>query len=806
MREHPLQLFRRRSPGPRAAAAGLRRAWVALAVALAAACAHAAPVRVDIPAQSAARALIVLSRQTDIEVVFLYDDLKPVQSPAVRGEFEPAEALQFLLADSGFSVRATAAGKFVVVKNDEPPAPSVERTTAPLALAAPVPSRIGDLEPLQLDKFVVTPSRFGITEDLSARTATFTHDEVARLPQLGEDVFRAVAHVPGLAGSDFSAKFWVRGVSHDRVLTRLDGGTLLEPFHLKDIGGALSIIDLDTVSRLDLVTGGYTVEYGDRIGGLMLMETDRPVDARPRTTLGLSITGVRGTNRGTFAGGRGAWLLSGRLGYPDLTLAMANEEEITPRYHDVFGKVEFDVTPDHTLAVSVLSSRDRVRYLSLGDAVALTSRYRDDYAWLRWRAAFGERVAADTVLGHARLAWSRRSNSVPQANRRVLRRDFREERELEHTSLRQDWTVLLSPAAQIRAGFEATQGEAGYDIARATERWRVEDGRLALDLFGRSVMRVVDGSTFAGYAAWRQLIGKSIVVEPGLRYEQHDYLGSKALSPRLNVAATWRETTVRAAWGVFRQGQGVHELPVSDGETAFAEPERAEQIVLGIDRLLRAGLTMRLEVFRRDVDDPRPHWENLAHPVRLTGELDFDRVRLAPSRARAQGVEASVRHTTPHLRWSASYAWNRAEEEIDGRWRPVLRDQRHTLRLDATYSPNARWDFSAAWQYRSGWPTTAFDYDVQPLANGDFLFKARLGEPLAARLPAYHRLDLRVTRTWRGLRSTVRAFVDVFNVYSAKNSFRYDTIVEGPASDLRQVRLPKKSMPILPSVGVQWEF
>ena len=74
---------------------------------------------------------------------------------------------------------------------------------------------------------------------------------------------------------------------------------------------------------------------------------------------------------------------------------------------------------------------------------------------------------------------------------------------------------------------------------------------------------------------------RALVVEPGLRFDRHDYTGDSAWSPRLNAALTLGRATVRAAWGDYRQSQGLHEISVADGERTFQRGERAEHRVLG---------------------------------------------------------------------------------------------------------------------------------------------------------------------------------------------------------------------------------
>src|SRR5687767_4172098 len=115
--------------------------------------------------------------------------------------------------------------------------------------------------PVKLAEFVVTPSRYGVSEERTTAGATLTSAEIEALPQLGDDLYRSIARLPGLAADDFTAQFWVRGAPHGELLARLDGVELVEPFHLKDVDGALSIVDPQTISRLELITGGFTVDF-----------------------------------------------------------------------------------------------------------------------------------------------------------------------------------------------------------------------------------------------------------------------------------------------------------------------------------------------------------------------------------------------------------------------------------------------------------------------------------------------------------------------------------------------------------------
>ena len=80
----------------------------------------ARPIRFDIPAQPAAKALLAFSKQSGADVLYSFEDLKSVRSHAVAGDFEPAAAIKRLLEGTDFSATQDGAGKFVVARTKAP--------------------------------------------------------------------------------------------------------------------------------------------------------------------------------------------------------------------------------------------------------------------------------------------------------------------------------------------------------------------------------------------------------------------------------------------------------------------------------------------------------------------------------------------------------------------------------------------------------------------------------------------------------------------------------------------------------------
>ncbi len=97
----------------------LRRLVVCLGGLLAIAAA-AKPVDFNLPAGPATQSLLAFSQQAHVEVLYSFDELKPAETPAVQGRFEPEDALAHLLSNTGFAARRTFTGKFVVARNTRP--------------------------------------------------------------------------------------------------------------------------------------------------------------------------------------------------------------------------------------------------------------------------------------------------------------------------------------------------------------------------------------------------------------------------------------------------------------------------------------------------------------------------------------------------------------------------------------------------------------------------------------------------------------------------------------------------------------
>ena len=662
---------------------------------------------------------------------------------------------------------------------------------------------------LALSEIVVTPGYFGLLQSSLAAPASLSRDQLETIPQIGEDIYRAVSRLPGVSADDFSAKFNVRGGSGDELYVSLDGLELAEPFHLKDIGGAFSIIDIQALGNASLTTGGFSAEYGDRLTGVFTLTTADPRTDRVHTSLGVSVMNARATSQGGFAGGKGGWLVSARPGYIDLALKLTDiRDSIKPRYYDLFAKAQYDLGRGGRVAVHALHANDDFRYVDDNEP-SISSNYRSSYGWLTWDARLGARVRVQSVASIGALGWRRDGDKF---DRSIEATRIRDDRSLHRIAMRQDWSLDASPSVLLKWGVEAKRESASYDYFSAVNL-RLRDG-VDSDAVDTTMSTVAPrGSKTAFYFAPRVKLLPSLALEVGVRHDRSSQLGESITSPRVNLS--WQpasRTTVRAAWGRYSQSQQLFSLQAQDGVSTFSPAQRAEQRIVGVEQVLPAGLTARVEGYERRVTSPHSEYVSVGGDILLFPELSWDRMLVTRTGGRDRGLELQLsRSNGGRMDWSGSYALASSRDEIGGRMVPRSFDQKHALHGDWSYRPASNaWRLSVGGVWHSGWPYTPTILVVDTLVNTDTRFSVhqqRLPGPLnSERLRAYRRIDARWTRYFDTRGGRLSMFGEVYNLMGTANArgiFKFLRVNgRGVVVETEEIT----QWPRLPLAGFTWEF
>ncbi len=676
---------------------------------------------------------------------------------------------------------------------------------------------------ISVRNIVVAPGRFAIMDGTQAVRQSLSRRDIESIPQLGEDIYRAVRRLPGISSNDYSARFNVRGGQHDEVLVLLDGMELYEPFHLKDVdGGALSIIDIATIEGIDLMTGGFTANYGDRMSGVFDIKTKRPPVSRKQFSLGISFMNMRAMSRGAFADNKGSWLLSARRGYLDIILDLTGDdsfEEFSPNYYDLLAKVQYQLAPSQVLSVNLLHSRD---YLDVVDYIdgqndTAETTYGNSYVWLSLRTSLGANLTVRTQTSFGRVTHDRFAASYDLPYHRL---DFRvtDDRRFHFFGLKQDWEWELSERNYLKAGIDVRRFESSYDhfaVENIYHRWAPGFGYFRLDT--TEALMEPSGERLSVYVADRFRVVEKLTAELGVRYDRVSYSDDENISPRVNLVYDFSErTSFRGGFGHYYQSQRIHAISVQDDETDFYAAEKAVHWVIGLQHRFNNGLQFRLDGYHKRYTDLQPRHANYLGDVALLGPLVSDRYTRMCDGSTAKGIELYLRkENAGKFTWWASYALSRIDEEIGSIITHGTEtvfdkeingptDQRHTFYLDCGYRPSENWQMNLAWHYHTGLPFTPLE--IAEEVHYNVLYRStRIGEPLSRRYPPFSRVDLRINRYHRTSRGQFSVFLEIVNLLNRENVWHY--IYDWEYTDSWHLnRTAEHWFKILPSLGVAYSF
>lgn len=683
----------------------------------------------------------------------------------------------------------------------------------------------------QLSEVTVTPGSFSFLDAGPASRQTMTRADIETAP-FGEDVFRAVSRLPGLSSGDYAAHFSIRGGRHDETLILFDGLEIYEPFHLKDFAeGALSIIDVEAIDGVELLTGGFPARYGDKTSGVMSISSRTPKEAGTHVTVGASLTNAHVLAEGAFADRKGSWLLSGRRGFIDQLLSIINKKETkAPTYEDFFGTVRYKIHPSHALAVSALHAGDRYRFSISGttgfnDSIkteeAANNGYGNSYAWATLQSLFGPHLTVNTLASVGSV------NATREGDEHHLLRPIelyavKGKRDFSVVGLKQHFSWQSSSRMILNWGYDVRSMHANFDWINRVTQNPDDPTPDTLGFYPKITTKTkkTDGRTIGAYVSDRIQLFDPLTLEVGLRYDGATYTNDSDWSPRIHGLVRLSDrTSVRAGWGHYRQRQGIADENAFDKLNGYFPSELSKQYTLGLEHRYRAGGSLRAEAYHKTGSHLRPILRNWKSGLNVFPESAEDRMLVYPEKSASKGFEVyHDRKLGNRAGVRAGYALAFVEERVSridlvndplkppfDSTHPGPQEQRHALNLDLSYRPFNKWSITTAYTFHTGWPFT--DEIGVPVRrrNGTMDLAVRPDSLYASRLPAYHRADLRLTRRRRTANGELRFFVEVINLTNHENVLGYDVFRVGdPASGLRLQRDPETWFSILPSAGVSW--
>lgn len=724
-----------------------------------------------------------------LQIIFS-DELVPPELRALREPTaaDPVARLREVLEPHELTLIELAPGSYVVARRETGPGISGARPHPSAPVNAPI------------EEVRVISSRYTLAAERSDRPFELDSTDLRQQPALFDDALRGVRRFPGTAGSGLSSRTFVRGGVADENLLLLDGVQLQDPFHLPGLPADFSVIDPAVLGRVDFYSGVLPVEFGSRMSSAIDMHTRAGADAFGGR-LALGTLNASTLLEGPLPESRGDWFAFARRGLIDVAARYLDPEFGKPLLLDTLGRVRYRLGENTVVTLGVLGADDDLG-LSVNDG-AETTRAENDrgYTWVALDQHW-TRTEARTLLSHTSVDVSREGDLQDPAGSFG---NVDDNRSLQSTVLKQDWSMRLSGDSTLRWGASLRRDEAGYDYQRLVT-FPTDIAQLfdRPELSQYAISTDVELEQYDAYIGLREVLSSRWVVDGGARWSQADYSTDQrqsAWDARLGLLYLLSpETRLRFSWGRMTQFWGAGELPVERNRALFDPASTSNMRVLAWEHDFASGLSLRTELFDKRTRDPRSRTENIVDPIALVPELRPDEMLIDPDVSRTAGIDVyAAGPIGERLQGSLSYSWSHARDVIDDREIARSWDQRHSLTLGLGME-QGRWLLSMLLTARSDWPVTPVFVTAAPPG-------VEIGERNSERQGFFMTLDLKAERTIKLAVGSLAVTLELANALNRDNfcctELKYE---RAPGGELTVTAESKYWLPIVPYASVAWEF
>ena len=601
---------------------------------------------------------------------------------------------------------------------------------------------------------------------------------------LGEkDVIKTIQLLPGIKSSEGGGGFFVRGGSADQNLILLDEAPVYNASHLL---GFFSVFNSDAIKDLTIYKGHIPSEFGGRASSVLDIKMNDGNSKRTNVSAGIGLISSRATLEGPIVKDKGSWIISARRTYLDLFLGLSNNEDIKDSklyFYDLNAKANYRIGKNDRIYLSGYFGRD-----NFGFSDVFGFDWGNLTGTARWNHLFSDKLFLNSTF-----LVSDYNYDVEIFGEDDEDNGFTITSSIRDYSLKEDFSYYLNPENTIKFGVNGiyhtfVPGEfipgssSGLNEIILQEKYAWETSAyISDDIVFSDKLMVNAGLRYS----WFSQVGPGDIktydedgdISSTENFSRSEIVKTYAgLEPRLGITYLLDESSsVKASYG--RNRQYLHLLSNSNAGTPIdlwipssnnVKPQIADQIALGYFRNFKENAyETSLEIYYKDMQNQVDY--------KTGAELIFNEdveSQLLFGKGWSYGAELYVKKNIGELTGWVSYTWAKTERRFDGvdlgekyaaSW-----DRRHDLSVVGIYQLNKKWQFSAAFVYRTG---DAITYPIGKYEIDDEVV-FRYGKRNADRLPDYHRLDLGATKQIKNSdRFESSLTFSLYNAYGRKNAW-----------------------------------
>jgi len=463
------------------------------------------------------------------------------------------------------------------------------------------------------------------------------------LPGGLEDVMRSLKSLPGVtAPNDFTSQLIVRGSGPDQNLIIMDEVEIFNPYRLY---GLVSMFNPETLSDINLITGGFPAKYGDRLSAVLDVTNKEGVTDRKLSV----ISNINIANANLVLQGKnplkipGSWLVSSRRTYYDLILGpfakkagLITDDSSFPSFEDLQFKIALGPFKKSKIIINGIFSRDGVDIIPGADRTNPDSVNVNDVSYNNVLAIGWHYNPDPGFISKTTFSWYRNSGNNafdgdiidPLIDKENLTPEQRDSLKLIGALLGFNFKSTyafrkfsLGNRSVLLKGNNKYEFGGGVDIIRNDLTYTLDldpafraflnslpNARALLQDFN---IQGKDNYRGNAYGVARFEIGRRFFYQPSFRVDYYSLLNKVYFSPRFNIGYAINPlTTIRSSVGVYYQSPGYEKLvdnqtfyDLENPQVTDLKAERSLHFVLGLDRWLNSSWLLKVEGYYKRFDN-----------------------------------------------------------------------------------------------------------------------------------------------------------------------------------------------------------
>ena len=638
-----------------------------------------------------------------------------------------------------------------------------------------------------LDEVAVRADAFHRTPETPLSIKNINRSEMMRMPGAVLDLSRVIQSFPGvLPKPSFGYAIAMRGGAPNENRYLLDGISLPTVNHFSiqgASGGAVSLINLDHIQGMDLITGGFPAEVDDALSGVLQLEgrnarTDR--------------WGIRATQGGTdygitFEGPIGentAVTLSGRNSFSQHYFRLFNIP-VLPAYQDAQLRIRHRISENKDLTIIGVGGWDKYRLYTEGrgsDALLYNVGYIPEGE--QQTEVLGARYRVFKDNGRWEYVLSR-DHVGNQAEKFVGNTGTESDRQLDYQSGETNTRFnlshhVVSDSWQWKYGLNVVHRDYHLDM------WNVRYNN-ALGVARIDTADYEQQVSFQSLGAFTHLtknyLDNRLSTSAGLRLDMHNLnlttINPLAqLSPRVSA-----QYHINSDWAVQGNLGRYSQLPPAITVLANAANNWSRYSYAGIVNQAATGIEFQNgETYRFSLEGYYKYYSNM--PYLWDDQMSFsqaigayvavgDQVSSSVAEGRAYGLELFLQQKLKGTYWwTMSYNFGFSDTRLNSSqdWTPTVWDNRHNINLVLGKVWGKGWQIGAKYRWATGTPYTPFNPETSAIAtNWDVLQRGvfDVNNVMGERLASYSVIDVRLDKTYNKKNYSLTWFLDLQNFTSS---------------------------------------